>query len=315
MTVSERKYLLDIFNDNKLAVCVGGFINCMPIESLSDHKALSCKKCEWKHILNGYEKLLDSLYSSINKEMNDSNKYKNVDFKSFKIENKKEILRSISKDIFPLDIEKTFIQWMIDEFYYVNETKIHDLLIETSFPYIVTTNIDRQLEKTAREKEYHYLYANSYSLYNAGKLSLALYKGNEAIIHLFGDMNSLTTTDFITDQDSFDRLYKKYVSFSLALQLMFIKYYFMFFGFTVEDERFLFLIKFLKRIIDTNRIHFRVDNKPTSYYSILINSSEKTMLERILDRHKEYFHVFVYNSDEEVISLLQEMRSAGIRNT
>jgi hypothetical protein len=134
-----------------------------------------------------------------------------------------------------INVSKMFTNWLVDLLYQGDPNDNHKAIVNTDYPYILTTNYDRLFEKAAEELGFLQLNANSYTFMDAEKVAGAIYSKIPAIIHIHGDAISVSTQNFVFTASDYVRVARDFQGFTLSLQTLMMSYSILFVGYGGSD--------------------------------------------------------------------------------
>ncbi len=111
----------------------------------------------------------------------------------------------------------------------------HRLIVQTNYPYILTSNYDTLLENAARKYNYTDLFLRSFTFNDAADIAIAIYENQSCIIHIHGNTSNIALDDFVLTSEDYIRITKKYPGFRMATQTLFLKYSVLFIGYGARD--------------------------------------------------------------------------------
>jgi hypothetical protein len=153
------------------------------------------------------------------------------------------------------NVQNLFRQWLLDIFYDAKFNDNHTTIVDTAYPYILTTNYDRLLELAARDRGHRRLYSNSFTFNDASKIAGAIHSKNPAIIHIHGNPQNIAFDDFVFTAEDYLRIRRKYPGFTLSLQALFMTYSILFVGYGGSDPH-------LEELLEELRYFFQWSKSP-----------------------------------------------------
>jgi hypothetical protein len=136
------------------------------------------------------------------------------------------------------DIQKSLRQWMTERFNSASPNANHDAIVQTNYPFLITSNYDNLLEKASRSAGFSRLALRTYDFNQAPGLAIALYQREPCIIHAHGDAQSISVGDMIFTSEDYARIRRKYPGFRLALKAVMLQYSLLFVGYGGSDPHF-----------------------------------------------------------------------------
>jgi hypothetical protein len=140
--------------------------------------------------------------------------------------------------------------WLTDLFQSGRWNANHEQIVETNYKFILTSNYDRLLELAARDLGHWALYANTYSFKEPEKIAGVIYSEKPAIIHVHGDVRSISLEDFIFTSEDYLRIRRSYPGFTLSVQSLMLNYSVLFVGYGGSDPH-------LEELVEELRFFFR----------------------------------------------------------
>lgn len=144
----------------------------------------------------------------------------------------------------------------------------HRLLVNTSYPFILTTNYDNLLEAAADEEGRKELVLNSFSFEQTSKVASVIYERQPSIIHVHGDLSELALNRLIFTAEDYQIIEKSYPGFRLALQSLFIHYSVLFVGYGASDPH-------LEQVMEEISFYLRYDRQQSLPRCYLILHKDK----------------------------------------
>lgn len=140
----------------------------------------------------------------------------------------KKLPESIRKDI-----EDDFKRWFYDLFNDAEPNNNHKLIVETKFPYILTSNYDLLIEDASKESK---IGLPSASFYEKERIAESIYQNHPLIIHVHGKFTDVIFDKIIFTSEDYAQIIKKaYPGFSFALQSLFLNHSALFVGYGASD--------------------------------------------------------------------------------
>lgn len=133
------------------------------------------------------------------------------------------------------NLDKQFKKWFLSVFAGKPFNKNHNLIVNTNYPYILTSNYDNLLEEAAEDLGHLALAANSFTFDETEKVGQVIYEKRPSIIHVHGDLNDIALDKFVFTAKDYVRIKKDYPGFTMAIQSLFIHYSILFVGYGGSD--------------------------------------------------------------------------------
>lgn len=206
------------------------------------------------------------------------------------------------------NIKELLQNWLLDLFYYAQVNDNHRYIVKTNFPFILTTNYDRLLEKAAQESNFLSLYSNSYTFLNADKVASAIHNKNPAIIHIHGDPKNIYLDDFVFTAEDYIRIRRKYPGFTLSIQTLFMTYSILFIGYGGSDPH-------LEELLEELSYYFNWSNSQLLPQHFLLMKKGKA--NSILSKYKEKLRTKIIEIDDYSMTsdFLSKLQQAAPRPT
>lgn len=146
----------------------------------------------------------------------------------------KDKLTSYPKDSYTFDLLKNeFNVWFSRLFSNKEPNKKHNVIVETNYPYILTSNYDLLLEEAAKNIGSPY---NSLSFHKPELIAETIYLKRPSIIHVHGKFTDVILNNIVFTHDDYIKIIKKGMpGFSLAMQSLFLNYSTLFVGYGASD--------------------------------------------------------------------------------
>lgn len=223
--------LRELLSANKLVICVGPKI----APDLPD----------WDDFITRFITFTESIQPLLARE----DRFTPDVRRAQKNEDKARVLTELRERLLTLDrsrfynLRGVFVEWLQTLFRHAEPTELHQTIVSTNYPYILTTNFDKLLERAAQTQGFLKLRLNTYSFDQADKMAHAIIQHNDSLIHVFGDLNSLTLDDLAWREEDFKALQKRYSGFWLALRSILSHYSILFVGYSISDPHLDFLLQ------------------------------------------------------------------------
>jgi hypothetical protein len=183
----------------------------------------------------------------------------------------------------------------------------HELIVKTSYPYILTTNYDLLLEDAAKDANIPELQSNSYTFTNPEFLASRIYEEKSAIIHLHGNALSIALDDFVFTAEDYQRIKKAHPGFTLAVQTLFLKYCILFVGYGASDPHWEEFIEDLSYAFNW----MPYPDFPLRYFLVLKEDKAGEVMEKY--KHKVRTDIIVTTDYPETTTLLTELKNFSPR--
>lgn len=263
-----KDVLKQLLRDNKLSVFAGS--------GISVDSGLPA----WDGFINKYIKICEKL----NNSLDDSLKFTDIidDAKLRKTSNLIDIITALKDKVKFCQSNGANVGFFDDDlnklFYTASPNEYHDLIISTSFRYLITTNYDNLLEQAADKLGFKELLIHSYSFTDSQKLTSAIYSGKSAIIHAHGKISDLKLDQFVLTKQDYLNIMKHNPGFRLIINTIFITTSVLFVGYGGSDPHF-------EDIIDDLNLSLNWDQNstilPKSY--IMIKKEKVTPIREYLN--------------------------------
>ena len=174
------------------------------------------------------------------------------------------------------NVENDFKRWFFGMFANANFNKKHEVIVETNYPYILTSNYDLLLEDAQKSLGSPY---STLSFHQKELIAEALYLKSPAIIHVHGQCSDVVLDRIILTSEDYVRIIKKGVpGFSFAIQSLFLTYSALFVGYGASDPH-------LEDLIEEFSYFFDFPKSPNISRNFLVVTKKRAG--RILNDYKE----------------------------
>lgn len=182
----------------------------------------------------------------------------------------------------------------------------HELIVDTSYQYILTSNYDMLLEEAARAYKHKDLICRSFSYKKACDFAQALYEEKPGIMHIHGKASNISIDEFVLTSKDYLKIKKNYPGFRLGIQNIFLRYSVLLFGYGGNDPH-------LEEIIEEINFLFKdkVEFLP-KYYLVL----KEHRVDEILRKYKEDLNrtkIITIKDSDEGTELLRKLRDFAPR--
>lgn len=131
------------------------------------------------------------------------------------------------------NVENDFKRWFFGLFANAKPNRNHELIVNTNYPYILTSNYDLLLEDAAKSLGSPYA---SLSFYQKEMIAEAIYQRTPAIIHVHGQCGDVVLDKIVLTSQDYVQIIKKGVpGFSFAIQSLFLTHSTLFVGYGASD--------------------------------------------------------------------------------
>ncbi len=198
------------------------------------------------------------------------------------------------------NFKNEYSRWILETFLTGEPNEKHNFIVQTDYPFILTTNYDNLLEKAAREKKLKKL-SVSYGFSKADELAALLYNKESSIVHIHGSLHDSINNLIITAKDYTD-IAKKYPGFRLVMQTLFLEYSILFVGYGAKDPHLENLLEEIAHYLDWSS---RTDLP--EYYIVLKNSEYDPIFEKF--KLKRRINIIGIDNFEENNELLKYLKN------
>ena len=200
----------------------------------------------WDGLIDNFIELLESLPIEKNLEAKQELDRRIADSKKRKKDNRFDpilIATSLKNAALDLDISEEssplafaeYNSWVSSQFVNKKPNEFHNLIIQTDFQFILTTNYDLLFEKAAwnndiRDKWSYYSYKKPLEVMSS------IHSRKKSVIHVHGTASSLSLDELIFTKEDYNKMIlKKYDAFSFALRILFTRFSTLFIGYGASD--------------------------------------------------------------------------------
>ncbi len=182
----------------------------------------------------------------------------------------------------------------------------HQLIVDTDYQYILTSNYDMLLEEAARALKHKDLIRRSFSYEKACDFAQALYEERTGIMHIHGKASNINIDEFVLTSNDYLKIKKNYPGFRLSIQNIFLRYSVLLFGYGGNDPH-------LEEIIEEINFLFKdkIEFLP-KYYLVL----KEHRVDEILRKYKEDLNrtkIITIKDSNEGTELLRRLRDFAPR--
>jgi len=202
-----------------------------------------------------------------------------------------------------INVSDLFQDWMDDMFSVETPHSNHRLIVRTNFPFILTSNYDRLLEKAADDENFFELKMRSFTFKQPEKVAMAVYGRDPAIIHIHGNKRDLALDDFVFTAEDYVRIRNMYPGFTMALQSIFMNFSVLFLGYGGSDPH---LEDFIEQMcFGMNWV--KSESLP-SYFLVL----RKDKVDQVLTKYKDRLRtrLIVLDNYDQTALLLRRLQKA-----
>lgn len=129
-----------------------------------------------------------------------------------------------------------YLSWVTNTFANKTPNINHHAIVNTKYPFILTTNYDLLFEEAAARDGINSLLENTYTFKQELEIMSAIHKKVQSIIHIHGSIENLSINELIfTKEDYNNIILKEYGGFSFALRMLFTRYSTLFVGYGASD--------------------------------------------------------------------------------
>lgn len=180
----------------------------------------------------------------------------------------------------------------------------HKMIVGTDYKYILTTNYDNLLEKTAKELKFSYLNFRSYSFKESDRIAQSLYENTPGIIHVHGTTSDISIDEFVLTSRDYYEIKKNNPGFRLVLQNIFLTYSILFYGYGGSDPH-------LEELLEELNYFFNSSPRLPQYFIVL----QKSKVDQILKRYKNINRTQIIEIEDfkEGLELLSRLREIAPR--
>lgn len=206
-----------------------------------------------------------------------------------------------------MDLSKVYRKFLNDLFVNASPNINHELIVDTNYPFLLTSNYDSLLEKAARSKGHVNLFVHSYTYKDADQVAAAIYEGRPCIIHVHGDTDGIVLDDVVFTVEDYVLITKKYPGFDMAIQSLFLNYSVLFVGYGGSDPHFEDFIDELSVLLGWTKL----GNLKARYFVAL----KKDKVDKVLAGYKGTIRTDIIALDDynQTTHLLRELQHAAPR--
>lgn len=192
----------------------------------------------------------------------------------------KNKIKECKLEDFPLAYSE-YNSWIGKEFD-KDPNEYHNIIVQTNYPFILTTNYDLLLEKAAYKFGFTELSNSSYTFRDELKIMSSIENSKSSIIHVHGSITYLLIDELIFTKEDYNKLIqKRYPGFSFALRMLFTRYSTLYVGYGSNDPH-------LEEVIEEISEYFPQDQdnryKLPESYLITLKKKSDSILEKWKDR-------------------------------
>ncbi len=185
----------------------------------------------------------------------------------------------------------------------------HISIINTNYPFILTTNYDLLFEEAAMQTNVSRFLEHSYTYKQELEIMSAIHKNEHSIIHIHGSIENLAIDELIFTKEDYNKIILKvYDGFSFALRMLFTRYSTLFVGYGASDPH-------LEEIPEELTQYFPLvdDTKYPLPHSYLVTLRDKAdiIFEKWKDRVRT--DLIVIDDFKQYQDLLSELQSVSPR--
>jgi len=151
---------------------------------------------------------------------------------------KQTLVEREKQDSLTFDITSGLQEWFAKTFLNAKPNELHNLIVRTNFPFLLTTNYDRLLEEAARECGINELYLRAFSFVedHRKKLAAAVYNRSPCVIHIHGLATGIVLENVILTAEDYIKIIKRrHHGFTFIIQQLLFNYHTLFLGYGASD--------------------------------------------------------------------------------
>ncbi|GAB2763234.1 SIR2 family protein [Rhabdobacter roseus] len=218
----------------------------------------------------------------------------------------KDKIRGCNLNEYPLASAK-YQYWLSSVFMNKKPNSNHDLIVQTNYPCILTSNYDLLFEEAANNNNFQDLAERTYSYTDELKIMSSIYSSTPCVIHVHGSIVNLSIDQIIFTKDDYNKLIlKKYNGFAFALRMIFTRYSTLFVGYGASDPH---LEEVMEEIADYFPLHGE-DKHPLPYsYLVVLRSKAGAILEKWKNRVRtNLILIDDYSQYNQLLSTLKNLK-------
>lgn len=187
----------------------------------------------------------------------------------------------------------------------------HKLIVDTDYPFILTSNYDLLLEDAAYESGHDQLSVNSYTYEDELKIMSSIHNGKECIIHVHGQINDIDIDKLIFTKEDYNKIIlKEKPGFSFALRMLFTRYSTLFVGYGASDPHLEEIMEEISEYFPPNGIDNAEFPLPKSYLVVKRDKAD-LIFEKWKDRVRT--NIIVIDDFSDYIKLLKTLKNTKTR--
>jgi hypothetical protein len=213
-----------------------------------------------------------------------------------------------SDHLLPINLPSTFKDWMLREFSGREPNLNHQLIVTANYPFIVTTNYDDLLERSAGENGLQRLQFSSYAPKDVNQIAQAVYQKTPSIIHLHGKTSATDLADIVLTSEDYARIKRRRPGLRLAVQSLFLHYSVLMVGYGGKDPHLEDLLEEIAEFFEWP------DSTPTARIFLVAKADE---VDSILERHREQRNTDLIALDDyrQTAQLLKRLQDCAPRSS
>jgi len=185
----------------------------------------------------------------------------------------------------------------------------HLSIVQTDYPFIITSNYDLLFERAALTSGYGELSSRTFAFFDELKIMSAIHQNKPCIIHVHGSASDLSIDKLIFTKEDYNKIIlKKYNGFSFALKMLFTRYSTLFVGYGASDPH-------LEEVFEEISEFFPVDRNKQyplpEAYLVTLRSKANTILDRWKDRVRT--NLIIIDNYKQYDLILEHLKNAKPR--
>jgi SIR2-like domain len=205
-----------------------------------------------------------------------------------------------------VNVEKDFQRWFFNLFNSAIPNEAHELIAQTNYPYILTSNYDTLIEEAYKKLGLIPLAA---SFHESRIIAESIYQRSNLILHIHGSYTDVLSNKIIFTSEDYTQIIKKdYPGFSFAIQSLFLTHSVLFVGYGGKDPH-------MEDLIEEFSYWFGFHNGQESSQNYLVTKNANVNI--IMEKYKERVRTNLVTIDDypDCDILLRYLKNACPRNT
>ncbi len=185
----------------------------------------------------------------------------------------------------------------------------HEYIVQTNYPFILTTNYDELLEIAAENLGFAKLASSTYSYTNNAELLASMfYQETPSIIHVHGDLQDIVVDNIVFTSKDYTSIANQAPGFKMILQALFLKYSILFVGYSGNDPHLEVFLEEMSLLLNWTS----VKNLP-QYYLVLPEKEISVLLTKYKELVSRTIIIGVDNDYHQSQELLQNLMTINPR--